>query len=65
LALARELAGHLGALLRDVICGHLAPDLAGLADELLAAPAEGEGEQGTAEGPALPEPRRKPVPARA
>jgi hypothetical protein len=33
-ALARELADHLRALLRDVICGHLQPDLAALADEL-------------------------------
>ncbi len=38
-ALVREVAGHLGALLRDVICGHLRPELAALADELLAAPA--------------------------
>jgi hypothetical protein len=34
-ALVRELANHLRALLRDVICGHLEPDLAALADELL------------------------------
>jgi len=33
--LARELSAHLRALLRDVICGHLAPDLISLADELL------------------------------
>ncbi|HEY3758356.1 MAG TPA: hypothetical protein VGL37_01225 [Solirubrobacteraceae bacterium] len=33
--LVRELAGHLRALLRDVICGHLEPDLLTLADELL------------------------------
>jgi hypothetical protein len=33
--LARDLADHLRALLRDVICGHLAPDLVGLADELV------------------------------
>jgi hypothetical protein len=64
LALVQELAGHLGALLRDVICGHLDPDLVGLADELLAAPAE-EAEQDTTEEPAPPKPRRKPVPARA
>lgn len=38
-ALAAEVADHLRALLRDVICGHLDPDLAGLADELLLAPA--------------------------
>jgi hypothetical protein len=35
LELARELANHLRALLRDQICGHLPRDLAGLADELL------------------------------
>ena len=34
-ALVRELADHLRALLRDVICGHLESDLAGIADELL------------------------------
>jgi hypothetical protein len=39
LALARDVADHLRALLRDVICGHLTPALATLADELLAAPA--------------------------
>jgi hypothetical protein len=33
--LVRELADHLRALLRDVICGHLDPDLVVLADELL------------------------------
>lgn len=33
--LAREVEGHLRALLRDVICGHLALDLPELADELL------------------------------
>jgi hypothetical protein len=35
--LAAEVGDHLRALLRDVICGHLDPDLIGLADELLAA----------------------------
>ncbi|HST55687.1 MAG TPA: hypothetical protein VLJ42_07315 [Solirubrobacteraceae bacterium] len=34
-ALMRELAEHLQALLRDVVCGHLDPDLIVLADELL------------------------------
>ncbi len=34
-ALAADLADHLRALLRDVICGHLDPDLIALADELL------------------------------
>jgi hypothetical protein len=37
-----ELSGHLRALLSDVVCGHLDPDLATLADELLLAPTEGE-----------------------
>jgi hypothetical protein len=35
-ALVDELAEHLRALLRDVMCGHLDPDLRGVADELLA-----------------------------
>jgi hypothetical protein len=35
-ALAQEIATHLKALLRDVICGHLSPDLAGFADDLIA-----------------------------
>ena len=35
-ALADELSGHLRALLRDVLCGHLDHDLCVLADELLA-----------------------------
>lgn len=35
-ALVDELAGHLRALLRDVVCGHLDSDLRTLADELLA-----------------------------
>jgi hypothetical protein len=33
--LARDMADHLRALLRDVICGHLDPDLVALADRLL------------------------------
>jgi hypothetical protein len=36
LNLAREVADHLRALLRDVICGHLEANLVALADELLA-----------------------------
>lgn len=36
LRLMEEVSHHLRALLRDVICGHLPPDLAGLSDELLA-----------------------------
>jgi hypothetical protein len=42
LALARDVADHLRALLRDVICGHLDSNLAPLADELLRAPEEVE-----------------------
>jgi hypothetical protein len=34
--LVEELAGHLRALLRDVLCGHLDADLRGVADEILA-----------------------------
>jgi hypothetical protein len=34
-ALIEELAGHLRALLRDVLCGHLDSDVRSLADELL------------------------------
>jgi hypothetical protein len=43
-ALERELSAHLRALLSDVVCGHLDPDLAALADELLMAPAEADDE---------------------
>ena len=31
-----ELSGHLRALLRDVLCGHLDPDLRAVAEEMLA-----------------------------
>ena len=34
-ALVDELAEHLRAILRDVLCGHLDSDLCALADELL------------------------------
>ena len=44
-ALVKELADNLRALLRDVICGHLVPDLAALADEILLAPEQESGEQ--------------------
>ena len=37
-ALANEIADHLRALLRDVICGHLTADLVALADEILLEP---------------------------
>jgi hypothetical protein len=39
--LVEELAEHLRALLRDVICGHLPQDVRGLADELLGTAAAG------------------------
>jgi hypothetical protein len=39
-ALARDAADHLRALLRDVICGHLDPNLALVADEILTAEEE-------------------------
>ena len=38
-ALVEELGGHARALLRDVLCGHLDPDLRRVADDLLAAAA--------------------------
>jgi hypothetical protein len=38
--LARDISDHLRALLRDVICGHLDPNLIGLADQLLLAPVQ-------------------------
>lgn len=44
--LIREVAGHLRALLRDVICGHLRSDLAALADELTMGTGEGIGLDG-------------------
>jgi hypothetical protein len=50
-ALVEELAGNLRALLRDVICGHLAPDLTALADEILLTPPEGSGEQVLGDAP--------------
>jgi hypothetical protein len=46
IALVRELANHLRALLRDVVCGHLKPDLVALADKLLATPPSGEEQLG-------------------
>ena len=34
-ALAAELAGHLRALLRDVLCGHLDSDLRSVAEDII------------------------------
>ncbi|HEY2397501.1 MAG TPA: hypothetical protein VGH78_00775 [Solirubrobacteraceae bacterium] len=45
LELMREIGDHLRALLRDVICGHLSPDLVGLADELLLEDEQPSGEE--------------------
>jgi hypothetical protein len=62
-AIMREVSDHLRALLRDVICGHLTPDLPGLADELLAAP-DGALDEFEAEDEPLAEPAPAvPVPA--
>jgi hypothetical protein len=44
-ALAGEIADNLRALLRDVICGHLSPDLATIADEILLSSEPQSGEQ--------------------
>jgi hypothetical protein len=43
-ALAADIGDHLRALLRDVICGHLDDDLAGLADEILLEHADRRGD---------------------
>jgi hypothetical protein len=48
-ALARDVADHLRALLRDVICGHLDPELAALADRLLVAEEQSPDEQAPAQ----------------
>ena len=51
-ALAGDIAGHLRALLRDVICGHLAPGLVAVSDELLDAVEEAaEEKKAVAEAP--------------
>jgi hypothetical protein len=59
--LIRTLGGHLRALLRDVICGHLEPDLAQLADAIIAA--ELADRQGDPDGGRQPEPATEPVAA--
>ncbi len=57
-AVAHDVGDHLRALLRDVICGHLDPDLVGLADELLLSePPPPEAQEAQAEhlpAPAVP-----------
>jgi hypothetical protein len=54
-AIAADVADHLRALLRDVICGHLDPDLAGLADEILLEHEEPGGGQPASEEPSAEE----------
>ncbi len=44
--LAKDIANHLRALLRDVVCGHLDDDLVGLADRLLLADAAASSPEG-------------------
>jgi hypothetical protein len=58
--IARDIADHLRALLRDVICGHLDSNLVGLADELLLASAQALAPP--APNPPAPE---QPAPAQA
>ncbi len=55
-ALVHDIGDHLRALLRDVICGHLAPDLVALADELLLSEPPAE----DAAAPQAPAPRAMP-----
>jgi hypothetical protein len=43
--LVDELAGHLRAILRDALCGHLATDLVAVANELLAEAADEAGDE--------------------
>ncbi len=56
-SLVDELAEHLRALLRDVLCGHLDVDLRGLADELLAE-AAASGPENDPSGAETESPRR-------
>ncbi|MCL2418779.1 MAG: hypothetical protein FWD04_05770 [Conexibacteraceae bacterium] len=52
-AVVDELAEHLRAILRDVLCGHLSADVRAVADELLAASVPPEPEEAV---PIVPEP---------
>jgi hypothetical protein len=51
--LVDEVGHHLRSLLRDVLCGHLDPDLVRVADELLAEAVTGEAEAVDEAEPAL------------
>jgi hypothetical protein len=55
-ALADDVADHLRALLRDVICGHLEPNLAAIADELLDGELALDDEDEELDSEPLPEP---------
>ncbi|MGA2163371.1 MAG: hypothetical protein ABSH36_02750 [Solirubrobacteraceae bacterium] len=57
-ALVAELAGHLRAVLRDVVSGHLPPDLVRCADSLLSA------QEPTQQGPPEPTIHEEPIRAR-
>jgi hypothetical protein len=69
--LADDVANHLRSLLRDVICGHLDPDLAVIADELLEpdellhADEYAESERAEPDQAGLGEPQRQAQPAAA
>jgi hypothetical protein len=58
--LARDMADHLRALLRDVVCGHLAPDLIALADQLLLEPVHRPVEPAVTDHAALADPATSP-----
>ncbi len=57
-ALVAELAGHLRAVLRDVVCGHLPPDLVRCADSLLCS------REPTTQNPPEPTTHNPPEPTR-
>jgi hypothetical protein len=56
-ALVAELSGHLRSVLRDVVCGHLPPDLVTFADDILA-PGDPTGEITVRRGPGGPRRQR-------
>ena len=60
-AVVGELEENLRALLRDIVCGHLAPELTGIADELLRTPA-GRTEEIRVSTPNAPDPSPPPEP---
>jgi hypothetical protein len=61
-SLAEDVANHLRSLLRDVICGHLDPDLAVIADELLEPDELLHVDEDSETEPEQPLPDRSPVP---